>query len=168
MTMKKRYALLLLLLIGSLHTQAQIKWSNPLDQPFPVIRGRAWHNEQQGTYARLPLKAKNLVNKAVWNLSQQSAGLSIAFYSNSPEIKIKYTVTGGRSMATCLLQAFRALTFMPQTETVEAAGVPPNTLWATPSFIPMTDLLTKTLRTRATNIHYFYLFTIRFLFLKSE
>lgn len=99
MTMKKRYALLLLLLIGSLHTQAQIKWSNPLDQPFPVIRGRAWHNEQQGTYARLPLKAKNLVNKAVWNLSQQSAGLSIAFYSNSPEIKIKYTVTGGRSMA---------------------------------------------------------------------
>ncbi|WP_289110761.1 SGNH/GDSL hydrolase family protein [uncultured Bacteroides sp.] len=97
--MKKRYALLLLLLIGSLHTQAQIKWSNPLDQPFPVIRGRAWHNEQQGTYARLPLKAKNLVNKAVWNLSQQSAGLSIAFYSNSPEIKIKYTVTGGRSMA---------------------------------------------------------------------
>ena len=99
MTMKKRYALLLLLLIGSLHTQAQIKWSNPLDQPFPVIRGRAWHNEQQRTYARLPLKAKNLVNKAVWNLSQQSAGLSIAFYSNSPEIKIKYTVTGGRSMA---------------------------------------------------------------------
>ena len=99
MTMKKRYALLLLLLIGSLHTQAQIKWSNPLDQPFPVIRGRAWHNEQQGPYARLPLKAKNLVNKAVWNLSQQSAGLSIAFYSNSPEIKIKYTVTGGRSMA---------------------------------------------------------------------
>ncbi|WP_288861139.1 SGNH/GDSL hydrolase family protein [uncultured Bacteroides sp.] len=97
--MKKRYALLLLLLIGTLHTQAQIKWSNPLDQPFPVIRGRAWHNEQQGTYARLPLKAKNLVNKAVWNLSQQSAGLSIAFYSNSPEIKIKYTVTGGRSMA---------------------------------------------------------------------
>ena len=90
---------MLLLLIGSLHTQAQIKWSNPLDQPFPVIRGRAWHNEQQGTYARLPLKAKNLVNKAVWNLSQQSAGLSIAFYSNSPEIKIKYTVTGGRSMA---------------------------------------------------------------------
>ena len=99
MTMKKRYALLLLLLIGSLHTQAQIKWSNPLDQPFTVIRGRAWHNEQQRTYARLPLKAKNLVNKAVWNLSQQSAGLSIAFYSNSPEIKIKYTVTGGRSMA---------------------------------------------------------------------
>lgn len=99
MTMKKRYALLLLLLIGTLHTQAQIKWSNPLDQPFPVIRGRAWHNEQQRTYARLPLKAKNLVNKAVWNLSQQSAGLSIAFYSNSPEIKIKYTVTGGRSMA---------------------------------------------------------------------
>ncbi|WP_288357099.1 SGNH/GDSL hydrolase family protein [uncultured Bacteroides sp.] len=97
--MKKRYALLLLLLIGSLHTQAQIKWSNPLDQPFTVIRGRAWHNEQQRTYARLPLKAKNLVNKAVWNLSQQSAGLSIAFYSNSPEIKIKYTVTGGRSMA---------------------------------------------------------------------
>ncbi len=99
MTMKKRYALLLLLLIGSLQTQAQIKWSNPLNQPFPVIRGRAWHNEQQRTYARLPLKAKNLVNKAVWNLSQQSAGLSIAFYSNSPEIKIKYTVTGGRSMA---------------------------------------------------------------------
>lgn len=149
MTMKKRYALLLLLLIGSLHTQAQIKWSNPLDQPFPVIRGRAWHNEQQGTYARLPLKAKNLVNKAVWNLSQQSAGLSIAFYSNSPEIKIKYTVTGGRSMAHMPATGVSGVDlYATDKGTVEAAGVPPNTLWATPSFIPMTDLLTKTLRNK--------------------
>lgn len=97
--MKKEYIFLLLFLLGSLCTEAQIKWVNPLYQPFPVVRGRAWQEDLQGTYARLPQKAKAKVSQQVWDLSRQSAGLSIAFYSDSPEIKVKYTVNGGRSMA---------------------------------------------------------------------
>ena len=98
--MKKRHVLsLLLFLVGGLCMKAQVKWVNPLEQPFPVVRGRAWHHELQGSYARLPLKAKDKVNKAVWNLSRQSAGLSIAFYSDSPAIKEKYVVNGGLSKA---------------------------------------------------------------------
>ena len=76
-----------------------MKWANPLEQPFPVVRGRAWHSELKDGYNRLPLKAKDKVTKAVWDLSRQSAGLSLAFYSDSPEIKVKYVVNGGRSMA---------------------------------------------------------------------
>lgn len=97
--MKKEYIFLLLFLLGSLCTEAQIKWVNPLYQPFPVVRGRAWQEDLQGTYARLPQKAKAKVSQQVWDLSRQSAGLSIAFYSDAPEIKVKYTVNGGRSMA---------------------------------------------------------------------
>lgn len=76
-----------------------MKWVNPLEQPFQVVRGRAWNQELQGTYVRLPQKAKEKVTKAVWELSRQSAGLSIAFYSDSPEIKVRYAVNGNRSMA---------------------------------------------------------------------
>ena len=83
--------LLLILFLGSWGTlQAQYKWKNPQEQVCPVIRGRAWQSELQGTYARLPLKAQSKVRTPLWDLSQQSAGLSVAFYSNSPEIKIKY------------------------------------------------------------------------------
>lgn len=98
--MKKKTILsFLLFLLGTLCMEAQMKWVNPLEQPFPVVHGRAWHQELQGTYARLPLKAKEKVTKAVWELSRQSAGLSIAFYSDSPEIKVRYVVNGSRSMA---------------------------------------------------------------------
>lgn len=92
--------LLLILFLGSWGTlQAQYKWKNPQEQVCPVIRGRAWQSELQGTYARLPLKAQSKVRIPLWDLSQQSAGLSVAFYSNSPEIKIKYVAKGSRGMA---------------------------------------------------------------------
>ncbi|WP_075316745.1 SGNH/GDSL hydrolase family protein [Bacteroides togonis] len=98
--MKKKTILsFLLLLLGTLCMEAQMKWVNPLEQPFQVVRGRAWNQELQGTYVRLPQKAKEKVTKAVWELSRQSAGLSIAFYSDSPEIKVRYVVNGNRSMA---------------------------------------------------------------------
>ena len=78
--------------------QAQIKWENPLQQSFPVERGRAWNNELKSTYNRLPLRAKEKVRPPLWDLSQQSAGLSIAFYSNAPEITVRYVVGGGLAM----------------------------------------------------------------------
>lgn len=100
MKTRKEYGLLFFFLLSGITSmQAQYKWENPQKQAFPVIRGRAWQSDLQGTYARLPFKAQGKVRKAVWNLSQQSAGLSVAFYSNSPEIEIKYVAKGSRGMA---------------------------------------------------------------------
>lgn len=95
---KEYWFLFFFLLCGIVSVRAQYVWKNPQEQDFPVIRGRAWQHDLQGSYGRLPSKAQEKVRKAVWDLSQQSAGLSVAFYSNSPEIKIKYGVKGNRGM----------------------------------------------------------------------
>lgn len=85
-----------LLACAPLH--AQYKWENPLKQPFPTVRGQAWQAELNGTYVRLPQRAEANVRQPVWDLSRQSAGLSVAFRSNAPEIKVRYVVTGGFAM----------------------------------------------------------------------
>lgn len=99
MTAPKRIQLsFFILLLGCFSLQAQYKWGNPLSQDFLVVRGRAWQSDLKNNYARLPQQAQEKVRKDVWDLSRQSAGLSIAFRSNAPEIKVRYTLTGGYSM----------------------------------------------------------------------
>lgn len=78
---------------------AQIVWNNPMSETFPTIHGQGWQGELQGTYYRLPEKAKAIVRKPLWDLSRNSAGLSIVFRTNAPEIKVRYHVTGGFAMA---------------------------------------------------------------------
>lgn len=77
---------------------AQTTWKNPLHETFAVVRGQGWQNELAGTYYRLPQRAENVVRTPIWKLSRQSAGLSIVFRSNAPEIKVRYTVGGGLNM----------------------------------------------------------------------
>lgn len=77
---------------------AQYKWKNPLKQEPMVLRGQGWPNELRGSYTRLPQRAKAKVRKPLWDLSHQSAGLSIAFRSNAEEIKVRYVVSGSLSM----------------------------------------------------------------------
>lgn len=77
---------------------AQYKWENPVNQNMAVIRGQAFQNELKGTYVRLPDRSQEKVRKPVWDLSRNSAGLSIAFRTNAPEIKVRYVVSGGFSM----------------------------------------------------------------------
>lgn len=90
---------LVVLLLGCISmASAQYKWVSPLSQNFPVVRGQAFQNELKGTFVRLPDRAKEKVRKPLWDLSRNSAGLSIAFRSNSPEIKVRYVVNGGFSM----------------------------------------------------------------------
>ena len=80
MKVKKEYWFLFFFLLCSfVSVQAQYVWKNPQEQDVPVIRGRAWQHDLQGSYDRLPSKAQEKVRKAVWDLSQQSAGLSVAF-----------------------------------------------------------------------------------------
>jgi len=65
-----------------------IKYYN--GQDFTLI-GK-FHSENN--YLRFPQKYKSTVRPEVWELSQNSAGISIRFRSNATDIKIKWTVTG--------------------------------------------------------------------------
>ncbi|KAA0991692.1 SGNH/GDSL hydrolase family protein [Dyadobacter aurulentus] len=87
---------LLLCCLGANAQIVKINWWNPQSAAFPVIEGQAWRDKDlKNPYDRLPAKAEKVVRDAVWGLSNQSAGLMIRFRSNSPEIKVRYTV-GGR------------------------------------------------------------------------
>lgn len=77
---------------------AQWKWYNPMDAGFPVVQNQGFTTEIGKTYARLPDRAKGVVRDDVWNLSRNSAGLALHFYSNAPTIKVRYTVAGSFSM----------------------------------------------------------------------
>lgn len=97
--MKTTALLALALLAGAAPVPAQtMKWADPLAQPSPVVRGRAWDAELAGGYRRLPARAQALVREPLWDLSLQSAGLSVAFRSNAPEIRVRY-VPGSKSLA---------------------------------------------------------------------
>ncbi|ANH82682.1 acetylhydrolase [Niabella ginsenosidivorans] len=77
---------------------AQTKWYDPLNAGEPVIQNQGWTKEIGKTFTRLPARAEEKVRKPVWELSQNTAGLSIHFYTNAPEITICYGVTGSPAM----------------------------------------------------------------------
>lgn len=89
---------IILLISSSTQLTAQTKWMNPLKQEMAVIQGRWWNEELRDNYHRLPDRAETTVRKAVWNLSRQSAGLSIRFHTNAPSIRVRYQVKGGLNM----------------------------------------------------------------------
>lgn len=76
----------------------QWKWFDPMECGFDVVQNQAWTSEIGKTYNRLPSRAFGQVRGAVWNLSRHSAGLSIHFYTNAPEIKVSYIVDGPLDM----------------------------------------------------------------------
>ena len=96
--MKKTLFVLLVCLTSTLSISAQMQWKNPMNEPFQVLRGQAWQNELKGTYNRMPDRAEKTIRKAVWDLSKHTAGMSIAFRSDAPQIKIRYQVSGSFSM----------------------------------------------------------------------
>ena len=70
------------------------KWYNPMEAGYPVVQNQGWTSEIGDTYYRLPERAMGKVRGPVWNLSRHSAGLAIHFYSNAPQIKVRYNVDG--------------------------------------------------------------------------
>lgn len=74
------------------------QWWNPAHSDFPVVEGQAWPKEVARPYDRLPARAEKTVRKAVWDLSRDAAGLVIRFRTNAPQIRVRYTVSGGLSM----------------------------------------------------------------------
>ncbi len=73
-------------------------WWNPSDSEFDVVEGQAWPGKVEKRYDRLSASAKDSVRSPLWNLSHNSAGLQIRFISNSPEIIVRYKVSGSIAM----------------------------------------------------------------------
>jgi len=63
-------------------------------QSFTII-GK-YHSEKN--YARFPIGFKNKLRKNVWDLGQNSAGISIRFRTNASEIAVRWTVAGDNTM----------------------------------------------------------------------
>ena len=93
----KRNTLLLLMVFMAFNLAAQTTWYNPQEEERVVIHNQGWH-EDGINYQRLPNRAKSEVRNDLWNLSTESAGLSIRFKTNSSKITVKYEATGSYSM----------------------------------------------------------------------
>lgn len=89
--MKNLFASLALTLVA-LVTQAQMVWHDPMQTEGSVMQNQAFVEEIHG-YARLPKRAEAEVRDAVWSLAQHSAGEMIAFYTNSPDVEVRYATT---------------------------------------------------------------------------
>ncbi|HUH46185.1 MAG TPA: SGNH/GDSL hydrolase family protein, partial [Arenibacter sp.] len=87
-------------LFGNLSAQENntLIWWNPAKSDIATVAGQAWHDQLAGMYSRLPQRAENLVRTDVWNLSRNSAGLSLRFWSDASAITVRYTVKGNISM----------------------------------------------------------------------
>ncbi|MFO7936734.1 MAG: SGNH/GDSL hydrolase family protein [Kiritimatiellia bacterium] len=53
------------------------------------VEGRAF-NDTELFYDRLPARATNLVRKTVWNLSRDSAGMAVRFFTDATTIKARW------------------------------------------------------------------------------
>ena len=96
----KRNLWFVLLIFVSTEIWAQWNWYNPQDTKSTneaFIQNQGW-NEDGGNYYRLPLRARQVVRKEVWNLACESAGLTVRFQTDAEDIKVRYQVTGGYSM----------------------------------------------------------------------
>ncbi len=55
------------------------------------VEGKGWSKTKR-YFDRFPSKAEEMVREAVWNLSRHSAGMSMRFVSNSPNIYVRYSL----------------------------------------------------------------------------
>lgn len=85
----KRILTMAAVLCAILTLGAQEKWYNPLEGEEPYLCGRGWNAETGKNFQRLPERLKEAVPKAVWSLSQNSAGMSVRFLSDSPRIRVR-------------------------------------------------------------------------------
>ncbi len=95
----KKALLFLLAILAILPTYAQWEWHDPLNAGFPTVQNQAFTAEASNGYFRLPDRAKEKVSAGVWGQSRHSAGIAIYFRSDASDIRVRYQVTGPRSMA---------------------------------------------------------------------
>jgi len=94
--MKKFKLSILLLLTGFCFSQEPVVFYNALDF---TLQGTAYYSDtKENPFHRLPTVEKEKVREKVWNLSTNSAGISIDFKTNSSFIKVKWEVINNFNM----------------------------------------------------------------------
>ena len=64
-----------------------------------LVEGSSFNSSlKDSPYDRLPLGSKNLVRKEIWDLSKNSAGISIRFITNSSFIAVKWLLLNDFTM----------------------------------------------------------------------
>ena len=76
--------------------EVPLQWFDPLEAG-PVVHGVGWTELRSG-YVRLPDRAREVVRDQIWDLSRNSAGLSLVFESDASEILVLYGVHDGLQM----------------------------------------------------------------------
>lgn len=69
---------------------AELVWTDVADWP---IEGRAFA-DRKAPYDRLPARAEGVVRPEVWKLSRDSAGMVVRLQTKSPELHVRYRLTG--------------------------------------------------------------------------
>ena len=79
---------------GSLSAQpgSSFSWWNPAKTPGWMPGGIAWRHDSIDFYSRLPEDAAGSVRKDVFHLSRESAGVSVNFATDAPEVVVEYCV----------------------------------------------------------------------------
>jgi GDSL-like Lipase/Acylhydrolase family/N-terminus of Esterase_SGNH_hydro-type len=93
------FGILVIILIILIHTtlnsnaqksnpENKIKWINAKDL---CIEGKGWTQTDQ-FYDRLPSNAKGVVRSAIWELSENSAGICVRFLTNATGLSARWTL----------------------------------------------------------------------------
>lgn len=73
---------------GVLDEESKIIW---FEADLFGIQGKGW-DDKEIKYGRLPLRAKELVREAVWDLGHCTAGLSVTFWTDSDSLMIRWSL----------------------------------------------------------------------------
>ncbi len=93
------FCVLLWLSIPTLTISQESKNITYFGEDFFILEGTVVPDSlKENRYDRLPFSYKEIVREPVWNLSKNSAGMSIRFFSNSTSISIKWTVLNNFKM----------------------------------------------------------------------
>lgn len=86
--------LLLLMTICTAQAPRAFKsWIPSTDNSVYALEGQGWKEGLDRYYDRLPKRSAQAVRKVVWDLSRNSAGLSLRFRTDADEIVVKYTLS---------------------------------------------------------------------------
>lgn len=94
-----KYHLYLLLLFYNSVSAQEINQTEFYGKEYFLIEGTIVEDHlKESPYDRLPISYKELVRTPVWNLSKSSAGISIRFWTNTSNLKVKWEVMNDFSM----------------------------------------------------------------------
>src|SRR2546423_13006973 len=78
---------------------ATLIWISPLDPRFD-IHGAPWIAENKGELIRLPVRLKDQLPPAAWDLGQSPSGVRIRFRTDSTRVAIKLAYPSPPNMTT--------------------------------------------------------------------